>query len=155
MVIFTAKLNKKKCIGVVAAAAALILFIIFLSNRGTGTDLTPAAGTKLSSPESRVEYLASQGYITPQEPIKTQEVLIPKDFTEVYAQYNALQQSQGFDLTKYKGKRVMQYVYQVENWPEETSDPVYATLLIYKNKLIGADLSRSGAEGFLRPLLET
>lgn len=155
MVIFTAKLNKKKCIGVITAAAALILFIIFLSNRGTGTDLTPASGQKLSTPESRVEFLATLGYTVTDEPIKTQEVLIPKDFTEVYQQYNALQQSQGFDLTKYKGKRVMQYVYQVENWPEETSDPVYATLLIYKNKLIGADLSRSGTDGFLRPLLET
>lgn len=154
MVIFTAKLNKKKCIGVVTAAAALILFIIFLSNRGTATDLTPAAGAKLSTPESRVEFLSSQGYTVAQVPVKTQEVLIPKEFTEVYSQYNTLQQSQGFDLSKYKGKKVMQYVYQIENWPEETSEPVYATLLIYKNKLIGADLSRSGTDGFLRPLLE-
>lgn len=155
MVIFTAKVNKPKLIAILVAAAAVILFVIFLSNRGTGTDLTPAAGTRLSTPESRVEFLSSQGYTVSQQPLKTQEVLIPKEFTEVYTQYNALQQSQGFDLTKYRGKRVMQYVYLVENDPEETSDPVYATLLVYKNKLIGGDLSRSGTDGFLRPLLGT
>lgn len=155
MVIFTAKVNKPKLIAILVAAAAIILFVIFLSNRGTGTDLTPAAGPKLSTPEDRVAYLSSQGYQVTQDPVKTQEVLIPKEFTEVYTQYNALQQSQGFDLTKYRGKRVMQYVYLVETDSQESGDPVYATLLIYKNKLIGGDLSRSGTEGFLRPLLGT
>ena len=47
----------------------------------------------------------------------------------------------------------MQYVYQVENYPGDNGDPVWATMLLYKNKLIGADLSRGGAESFLRPLL--
>lgn len=155
MVIFTAKVNKAKLIGIAVAAVAFILFVVFLANRGTGTDLTPAAGTKLSTPESRVEFLASIGYTVAQEPEKTQEVRIPKEFTQVYAQYNALQQSQGFDLSKYQGKQVMQYVYLIENWPEPDSDPVYATLLVYKNRLIGGDLSRGGENGFLRPLLGT
>ena len=155
MVIFTAKLSKPKLIGILAAAAAVILFIIFLANRGTGTELEPATGTKLSTPESRVEFLSTLGYTVSQEPVRTQEVQIPKEFTEVYEQYNALQQSQGFDLSKYKGKRIMQYVYRIENWPEENSEPVYATLLIYKNKLIGGELTRGGENGFLRPLLGT
>ena len=155
MVIFTAKLSKPKLIGILVAAAAVILFIIFLANRGTGTELEPAAGTKLSTPESRVEFLSHLGYTVSSEPVRTQEVQIPKEFTEVYEQYNALQLSQGFDLSKYKGKRIMQYVYRIENWPEENSEPVYATLLTYKNKLIGGELSRGGADGFLRPLLGT
>lgn len=155
MVIFTAKLSKSKLIGIVAAAAALILLIVFLANRGTGTDLTPTAGAKLSTPESRVEFLATLGYTVSREPVRTQEVQIPKEFTQVYEQYNQLQQSQGFDLGKYRGKRVMQYVYLIENWPEENSEPVYVTLLTYKNRLIGGEITRGGDEGFLRPLLET
>ena len=43
MVILTAKLSKGKLIGIVAAAAALVLLIIFLANRGTGTALETAA----------------------------------------------------------------------------------------------------------------
>ncbi len=155
MVIYTAKLNKAKLIGIVAAAAVLILFIIFLSNKGTGTSMEPVSAQKLSTLESRVEYLASLGYTVSQEPVRTQEVQIPKEFNAVYSQYNSIQQSQGFDLEKYRGKRVMQYMYRVENWPETESGPVYATLLIYKNKLIGADLTRGGENGFLRPLLGT
>ena len=154
MFIYTAKLSKGKMAIVAAIAAAVILLMILLMNRGTGTSMETAA-PKLSIPEARVEYLASCGYTVSPEPLRTQEVLIPKEFTEVYDQYNSLQQSQGFDLLKYRGKRVMQYVYAIENWPEENADPVYATLLVYKNKLIGGDISRGGEDGFLRPLLET
>lgn len=154
MFIYTAKLSKGKMAIVAAIAATVILLMIFLMNRGTGTSMETAA-PKLSTPESRVEFLSSCGYTVSPQPIRTQEVLIPKEFTEVYDQYNTLQQSQGFDLTKHRGKKVMQYVYTIENWPEENSDPVYATLLVYKNKLIGADISRGGEDGFLRPLLET
>lgn len=154
MFIYTAKLSKGKMAVVAAIAAAVILLMIFLMNRGTGTSMETVA-PKFSTPESRAEFLLSCGYTVSPQPVRTQEVLIPKEFTEVYDQYNALQQSQGFDLTKFRGKKVMQYVYAVENWPEENSDPVYATLLVYKNKLIGADISRGGEEGFLRPLLET
>lgn len=155
MVILTAKLSKGKLIGIVCAAAALLVLIIVLANRSSAADLTETAAKKMETPESRVEFLASCGYTVSQDPVRTQEVRIPKEFNEVYQQYNAIQTSQGFDLTKYQGKNVMQYVYLVENYPEENSDPVYATLLLYKNKLIGGDLSRGGAEGFLRPLLST
>lgn len=158
MVIFTTKLSKNKLIGIVCAAAALLILVILLANRTSAADIVETAATvkqKLETPESRVEYLKNLGYDVDEAFVRSQEVLIPKEFSEVYQQYNALQQSQGFDLEKYKGKTVMQYVYLVENYPEENSDPVYATLLIYKNKLIGGDISRGGAEGFLRPLLGT
>lgn len=155
MVIFTTKLSKAKLIGIVAAAAALLLLIIFLANRGTGTAIATAAGTKLETPESRVDFLASCGYTVSQEPVRTQEVLVPKEWNEVYDQYAALQASQGFDLKKYKGKKVMQYVYRIENWPEAGTEPVYATMLLYKDKLIGGEIARGGANGFLKPLLST
>ena len=153
MVIVTTKLSKPKLIGILCGAAAVLLLILVLANRGGGDGVETAAGKKLDTPASRVEFLASCGYGVSQEPARTQEVAIPKEWTQVYTQYNAIQQSQGFDLSRYKGKRVMQYVYLVPDYPGEGSEPVYATLLLYKNKLIGADLSRGGPEGFLRPLL--
>ena len=155
MLIVTAKLSKGKLIGIVAAAAALLILIIFLANRGTGTSMEAAGPGKLSTPERRVEYLASLGYTVETEPVRTQEVLIPKEWNEVYEQYAAIQSSQGFKLTKYKGKRVMQYVYQVTNWSEPDSEPVYATLVCYKDRLIAGELTRGGEDGFLRPLLST
>ena len=152
MVIVTAKLNKVKIAGVFVAAAAVILLVILLANR-TGGDQETSARRKLDTPESKVSFLSSCGYTVAPDPVRVQEVRIPEDWSEDYAQYNRLQQSQGFDLSRYKGKTVMQYVYQVENYPGDNGEPVYATLLLSRHKLIGADLSRGGTESFLRPLL--
>ena len=149
MLIVTAKLSKGKLIGIVAAAAALLILIIFLASMET------AGSGKLDTPERRIEYLSSLGYTVNAEPVRTQEVLIPKEWNQVYEQYAAIQSAQGFKLTKYKGKRVMQYVYEITNWPEQNSEPVYATLLCYKGRLIAGELTRSGEDGFLRPLLAT
>ena len=46
--------------------------------------------------------------------------------------------SQGFDLTQYAGKTATRYVYEIENYPNAT-DPVYATLLVYQDQVIGAE----------------
>lgn len=153
MFIFTAKLSKFKLLAIAGAAVLVVLLVVILANRSSAADITQTAAAKLEAPESRVEYLAQLGYTVAQDPVKTQEVRIPKEFNEVYEQYNTLQKTQGFDLTKYQGKGVMQYVYQVENYPDGGEEPVYATLLLYKGKLIGGDLSRGGADGFLRPLM--
>lgn len=152
MVIVTAKLSRPKLIGILCGAAAVLLAVIVLANRG-GDSVEASAGRRLDTQEAQVEFLASCGYAADQEPARTQEVRIPKEWNQVYTQYNAIQQSQGFDLSRYKGKALMQYVYRIQDYPGEGSEPVYATLLLYKNKLVGADLSRGGEGGFLRPLL--
>ena len=156
MVIMTAKLSKPKLIGIVCGAVAVIVLIITLSSRGAAARLQETSGrrnVKLETSEARVAFLEENGYTVAQEPVRIQEVRIPEVFSDVYEQYNAIQQSQGFDLGKYRGKTITQTVYQVLDYPGEGDEPVYATLLLYRNKLIGADLSRGGAENFLRPLL--
>ena len=40
----------------------------------------------------------------------------------------------------------MRYVYTVKNYPGAT-EPVYATLLIYKNKVIGGDITDTAPGG--------
>ena len=40
----------------------------------------------------------------------------------------------------------MRYVYQINNFPGAT-DPVYATVLVYKKEIIGGDVTQSGAKG--------
>ena len=157
MVILTAKLSKPKIIGIVCAAAAVIIFLILISGRNAAGAIEETGGrrsVKLSTPESRVTFLAETGYTVDPTPVRTQEVRIPGEFSEVYETYNRLQLAQGFDLRKYRDKTVLQVVYQVTDYPSEGEEPVLATLLLYRNKLVGADLSRGGADSFLRPLLE-
>ena len=77
------------------------------------------------------------------------QVRIPTETTEVYSRYNALQKSQGYDLTAYAGKTVMRYVYEIKNYPGAT-EPVYATVLVYKNQVIGGDVTDTGANGIMQ-----
>ena len=56
-----------------------------------------------------------------------------------------------FDLTQYAGKTATRYVYEIENYPN-ASDPVYATLLVYKDQVIGADITDTSANGVVQGL---
>lgn len=82
-------------------------------------------------------------------PAESGQVRIPEESSEVFDRYNALQKSQGYDLSKYAGKKVMRYVYRINNYPGAT-EPVYATLLVYKNEIIGGDITDTAAKGHIR-----
>ena len=43
----------------------------------------------------------------------------------------------------------MRYVYQINNFPDATA-PVYATLLVYKNQVVGGDVTDTSAKGSIR-----
>ena len=43
----------------------------------------------------------------------------------------------------------MRYVYKINNYPGAT-EPVYATLLVYKNQIIGGDVTDTAAQGKIR-----
>ena len=87
-----------------------------------------------------VKFLTDLGWEVTPSPTETGEVRIPKAGDEVFDRYNELQRSQGYDLTKYAGKKVMRYVYQINNFPE-AKEPVYATVLVYKDRIIGGDIT--------------
>ena len=77
---------------------------------------------------------------------QSSQVKIPAEPSDVFTRYNALQKSQGYDLEQYAGKTVMRYVYKVNNYPDAT-DPVYATILVYKGKIIGGDITNTSPGG--------
>ena len=153
MVIMTAKVNKKRVILVLAALAALIVLICILAKGGGGESPAPSQEQPVSvaTNDARVQYLTDYGWEVVNSPVQTQQVRIPSEITEVYQRYNALQMSQGFDLTQYAGKTATRYVYEIENYPN-ASDPVYATLLFYKDQVIGADITDTSANGVVQGL---
>ena len=131
MMFMTAKVNIKKiAIAVIAAVVAIwALSAIFGGKKAA----TPTAVPTLSGNDARVAFLKSFGWEVTTSPTESGQVRIPKASSEVFDRYNALQKSQGYDLSAYAGKTVMRYVYKIENYPNAT-DPVYATLLLYKNQ---------------------
>ncbi len=149
MVVMTAKVNKKRILLVLGALIALIVLLCMIT--GGKEDSAQTEPVSLRTNDARVQYLEDCGWDVVVSPVKTQQVLIPTDSSEVFGRYNALQISQGFDLTKYAGKTVMQYVYEIENYPN-ASDPVYATLLLYDNRVIGGDVTDTSAGGVVQGL---
>jgi hypothetical protein len=105
----------------------------------------------IKSNEDRVNYLASYGWEVDPEPLATQELLIPAEMDESYTEYLALQAEQGFDLTKYAGKRVKRYTYEITNYPTGETG-VQVNLLLYKNTVIGGEVLSPQLDGFLHGL---
>ena len=147
MMVMTAKVDKKKITLILVAIAALILSLVMLLG-GEETPTTPTAAS-LGSNDGRVQFLESFGWKVITSPRESNQVTIPEESSEVFDRYNALQKCQGYDLSQYAGKSVMRYVYKIQNYPGAT-DPVYATLLIYKDQVIGGDVTDTGAKGVIR-----
>ena len=122
MLIVTARLPRRKLAFSVAAAALVCCAALALN---FGGDAAQAAMTSsLPSPkgvktnEDRVAYLEGYGWQVAQEPLATEELMIPEEMDESYDDYLALQTSQGFDLEQYAGKRVKRYTYEITNYPQ-------------------------------------
>ena len=152
MFIFTTKLNKKRAVLCLLLLAAVLLAIILLAGRRDRTESrdTPSASS-VGSVEEQVEYLASLGWVVEAQPLDVQEIVIPDEFTGVYAEYSRLQQEQGFDLSKYSGREAVRYTYRVLNHPT-CSDPVVADLIICRGKLIAGDIQCTALDGFMSTL---
>lgn len=97
--------------------------------------------------EEAAEFLRGYGWETAKGSVSAEEVYIPSSFGEVYERYNAIQLKQGFDLTRYKGERVMKYTFSVTNY--KGYDNVEAHVLTYGGKIIGGDICSTELNGFM------
>ena len=139
------KYSRRRLLGVLWLL--LLAFLGFLLLRSCGSDRTAAAATN----EQRVAYLNSLGWQVEPEPVKTQQVIVPADPSEVFLRYNELQVSQGYDLLQYSGQELTRYVYQVTNYPD-SSGTYYATLLVKDGQIVGADIASSAKNGVMHGL---
>lgn len=141
MFIMTARVPKKRllagavtvlcCCMVVVAALALTL--------GQRAVTTAAEVSGIRNNEDRIAYLTGLGWQVSPQPISTEELLIPDVFDDSYTAYLALQDQQGFDLTRYCGKRVKRYIYEITNYPTGARG-VQAALLVYRNRVVGGQV---------------
>jgi hypothetical protein len=157
MFIFTAKLSKRKLAAAVVATGALLIVIIILLSVGKGTPKASASassrpsGTNIITNTDRIKFLGEHNWDVDEQPLEFEEVLIPSEFDEVLNGYNEMQKTQGYDLSKYKNKRVMRYSYNVRNYPN-VNENVRANILIYKNTVIGGDVCSATLDGFMHGL---
>ena len=141
MFIWTAKLRRGR---LVAGVAAIVVLCGAVAP-------APASPKGIKTNEDRIAYLESYGWQVSADPLSVEELAIPEEFDETYTQYLSLQSGQGFDLEKYKGKRVKRYTYEISNYPTGETG-VQAGLLIYKNTVVGGEVLSSQLGGFIHGL---
>ncbi len=145
MMVMTAKVDMKKILLGLAAVAALVLSLILLM--GGGEETAQTAASPMSNNDQRVKFLTDQGWNVTTSPVESSQVKIPDAASQAFDRYNTLQKSQGYDLSQFAGKKVMRYVYKVNNFPGASTEPVYATLLVHKNQIIGGDITDTAPGG--------
>ena len=149
MMFMTAKVDFKKGLLILAGVAAVILALILLLGRDSAPTASIPTTPKAAGNDGRLQFLKDFGWEVSETPAESGQVRIPEDDSAVFDRYNLLQKGQGYDLKEYAGKKVMRYVYKVTNFPGATG-PVYATLLVYKNKIIGGDVTNTSPNGHIQ-----
>lgn len=156
MFIYTAKVTKGKLAALILGVIAVIAAICGIVSAVGGGDADETAKMEtedvefknIKTNDDRVAFLTSFGWEVNTTPLEIEEVTIPKEFDDTYSSYNELQKYQDCDLSKYRGKKVKRYTYEVLNYPTGEQG-VCANLLIYKNRVIGGDVCSSNFEGFM------
>ena len=157
MVVITAKLTKKRIVAWAVLVGIILCAVIMVKGyiNHPESRLTQAVDSvksgDLEDGQTRVALLEGFGWTVENEPIEFMEVQIPDEFDKVYTEYNEIQKSQGMDLEKYAGKRVMRYTYRITNYPGDEGE-VLANILIYKGKLVGGDVCSPKLNGFMHGL---
>ncbi len=160
MFIYSLRANTLKFFGTVTVAlAALIALIAFVPSyepvpvSAPGGEAAASATseysyTKIKTNEDRVKFLEQFGWEVDPTATEEAEVVIPEEFDKVFTGYNEIQKKQGFDLSKYRRKKVMRYTYTVKNY-KDYPGVVYANVIIKGHRVIGGDICSAEADGFI------
>ena len=149
MFIFSTKLTKTKILTAALVSACLVLLLLVSIPAGIKASKDTVRG---ETNEERVKYLQTFGWQVSADPVEVVSVVIPQKFDKTYDDYNALQISQGFDLSGYKGDAGTRYTYTIANYPDQNVKEVFANVIVIKDQIVAADVSSVNDGGFMHTL---
>ena len=155
MFIYTIKASTLKFFACIILCIAVLAFLLTVGSYETvyasanGREIN-YGGMKTN--EDRVSFIEGFGIKVNTDPVREESFTMPDDFDRVILGYNQIQKTQGLDITKYQRKRVTHYAYEVTNYDHDGK--VYVNLLVYKNRIIAADISSPADGGFISGLLD-
>ena len=138
--------TRKKPLLIILIAGAVIFMLILA--RGI---FLPGTEYDLSSIDGREAYLNSLGWEINKESESFKTVIVPDKLDGIMAQYNRMQQAQGYDLGQHLGESCSQYSYELTNY-KDSDGTVLVTLYIQDGKLIAADIHSTAVNGFMHGL---
>lgn len=136
--------TRKRAAALILLLAVLLAVLVLLCN-GNGI---LSAHYNVTTTAGRIAYLAELGWDADPQTEEAQDIVIPRIFSGVFADYNKLQRQQGFDLSTYAGMDCTTYTYRITNYAG-TNDTVLAQLYIYKNRVIAGDIHSTALDGFM------
>ena len=175
MFIYSMRASTIKFFGIVcvalAALVALIAFVPAYASGNTtagnfqsggvqaGADGAETSQTvsvkyeKVKSADDAADFLGQFGWVVDAGSAESVTVTIPEEFDKVFAGYNEMQKAQGLDLSKYKKKEMTRYTFKITNYGNHDGEPytlpVYANVLVYRNRVVGGDICSADVKGFI------
>lgn len=158
MFVFTAKLNRRKAVLLLVVVALVIAAVILaVSIRGakghSHTERAPAPAA-VRTADDAAAFLAALGWEVDPEPLEVRELVIPRQFSGVYADYVQLQKKQGFPIEQYGGMDAVRYTFRVRNYPTGESE-IVADLVVSGQTVIAGDIQSTALDGFMVGLKPT
>ena len=152
MFIYSLKAKTIKLFGLICVAlVGVIMLSAFVPNyvaTSAGATNSEINYSKIKNNEDRIAFLKQFGWEVSPEEIESEQVTIPSEFDKIFAGYNEIQKQQGLDLSKYKGKTMMRYTYDITNY-EGYEGRVQANILVYRGKVVGGDICSADVNGFI------
>ena len=155
MFICSVRASTVKFFAVLAVCFAVLLGLILSGN----TALVSASSSgainlsDIKTEDDRVGFIEQFGLKVKGASTESKSFVIPDNFDRVLAGYNEIQKKQGLDISKYSKKKVTRYTYEIESY-EDYDGEVLVNLLIYRNRVIGCDVSSADANGFVKELIK-
>ena len=155
MFIYSVRASTLKLFACVFLCIAVLVFLLTI---GAGETVYASANGReinyggIKTNEDRVAFIEGFGIKVTPTPIREESFTMPDDFDRVILGYNQIQKTQGLDITKYERKRVTHYAYEVTNY--DSDGKVYVNLLVYRNRIIAADISSTDNGGFVSSLVD-
>ncbi len=151
MFIYSLRAKTVKFFGVICLCLVAVIAAVAFIPGYVEASATPNGEinySKIKTNDDRIGFLNQFGWETSKEATDSEEVTIPAQFDKVFAGYNEIQKRQGLDLSKYKGKEMMRYTYEISNYPNYEGK-VYANILVYRGKVVGGDICSADLNGFI------
>ncbi|MBE6602666.1 MAG: DUF4830 domain-containing protein [Ruminococcaceae bacterium] len=156
MFVYSLRAGTVKLVGVLCVALTVLITLIAFVPTYTLSQETAASPDqsvsyrydKIKSSSDVAAFLSQFGWEVPATPVETKSVTVPREFDKIFAAYNEIQKAQGLNLSKYKGKEVTRYTFQITNY-EDYTGTVYANVLVYRNRVIGGDICSADVTGFV------
>ena len=153
MFVYSFRASTVKLFAVMAlAVASLVCLALFVPAYGETQEVAGAVYDGIRTEGDRVSLLTGLGLsVKGDAPIEVVSFRLPEEMDLSLAGYNELQREQGFDLSRYKKKTLTRYTYEIENY-EGYAGTVYANLLLFRDRVVAADICSADPAGFVRPL---